>query len=125
MYYSIGEFSKLSHINIYTLRYYEQKNLISPDRNLSNGRRLYSEKDILWINFIKRLKDTKMPIKDIQTYSYLRSLGDSTLNERMNLLEDHRTNLQFEIDTLLHHLKKLDDKIDYYKTEISKKKTIK
>ena len=60
MEYSIGEFSKLTRLGIHTLRYYEHENLITPGRNSSN-RRCYTDKDLAWIDFIKRLKDTGMP----------------------------------------------------------------
>ena len=85
MNYSIGEFSSLTNISIYTLRYYEKENLIIPSRK-ENGNRCYSEKDIIWIEFIKRLKDTKMPIKGIKEYAALRADGDSTMNQRMEML---------------------------------------
>ena len=68
MEYSIGEFSKLTNLGIHTLRYYEHEGLIMPERNASN-RRCYSDKDLTWIEFIKRLKDTGMPIKEIKHYS--------------------------------------------------------
>lgn len=120
MNYSIGEFSKLINISIYTLRYYEKNNLISPKRDERNGRRIYNEKDISWINFIKRLKDTKMSIKDIQRYSYLRNIGQSTLNQRLELLENHKENLEMEIKSLNDNLEKLKHKIQYYKNELNK-----
>ena len=119
MNYSIGEFSNLTNISIYTLRYYEKENLIIPNRK-ENGRRCYSEKDVIWIQFIKRLKDTKMPIKEIQEYAKLRANGDSTMNERMEMLIKHRIALKEEIIKSNEHLKKLNDKINYYKTEIDK-----
>ena len=72
--YSIGEFSKVTGLGIHTLRYYEHENLIIPLRNASNRRR-YSEKDIAWIAFIKRLKATGMPIKEIKKYAVLRAKG--------------------------------------------------
>lgn len=59
--------SKLTGLGIHTLRYYEHENLIIPDRNSSN-RRCYSDRDIAWIDFIKRLKDTGMPIKEIKVH---------------------------------------------------------
>ena len=120
MNYSIGEFSKLINISIYTLIYYEKNNLISPKRDERNGRRIYNEKDISWINFIKRLKDTKMSIKDIQRYSYLRNIGQSTLNQRLELLENHKENLEMEIKSLNDNLEKLKHKIQYYKNELNK-----
>ena len=70
--YSIGEFSKVTGLGIHTLRYYEHENLIIPLRN-ANNRRRYSEKDIAWIAFIKRLKATGMPIKEIKKYAALRA----------------------------------------------------
>ena len=88
MEYSIGEFSRLTNLGIHTLRYYEHENLITPKRNSSN-RRCYSDKDLAWIEFIKRLKDTGMPIKEIQCYAELRAKGDITLNERMEIKKRH------------------------------------
>jgi len=121
MNYSIGEFSNITNISIYTLRYYEKENLIIPNRK-ENGRRCYNEKDVIWIEFIKRLKDTKMPIKEIQEYAKLRADGDSTMTERMEMLIKHRIALQEEIAKSNEHLNKLNDKIDYYKTEIDKQR---
>lgn len=63
--YSIGEFSKITNLSIYTLRYYEEEELITPSRK-SNGHRSYNDSDLRWIEFVQRLKDTGMPIKDIK-----------------------------------------------------------
>ena len=119
MEYSIGEFSRLTNLGIHTLRYYEHENLITPKRNSSN-RRCYSDKDLAWIEFIKRLKDTGMPIKEIQCYAELRAKGDITLNERMEMLTVHRDSLNEQIKALQEHMAKLDDKIDFYRQEIER-----
>ena len=117
--YSIGEFSRLTNLGIHTLRYYEHENLITPKRNSSN-RRCYSDKDLAWIEFIKRLKDTGMPIKEIQHYAELRAAGDPTLNERMEMLIVHREFLNEQIKVLQGHMTKLDDKIKFYRHEIER-----
>lgn len=119
MKYSIGEFSKLTNLGIHTLRYYEQEHLITPERNSSN-RRCYSDQDLAWVEFIKRLKDTGMPIKEIQNYAKLRETGDSTMNERMEMLTAHREALREQIKLLHNHMEKLDGKIDYYRAEIQR-----
>ena len=116
MEYSIGEFSRLTNLGIHTLRYYEHENLITPKRN-SNNRRCYSDKELVWIEFIKRLKDTGMPIKEIQRYAELRTKGDITLNERMEMLTVHRESLNEQIKVLQEHMAKLDDKIHFYRQE--------
>lgn len=119
MNYSIGEFSKIAGLSIYTLRYYEQEKLIVPARK-ENGQRCYSENDIAWIQFIKRLKDTRMPIKEIQKYAQLRAKGNFTMPQRMEMLIEHRTALKNQIAQLQEHLENLDDKIGYYRVEINK-----
>lgn len=117
MEYSIGEFSRLTGLSVHTLRYYEQEHLIMPKRN-SGNRRCYSDNDFAWIAFIKRLKDTGMPIKEIRRYAKLRAAGDSTMNERMEILIVHRQALNAQIKQLQEHMEKLDEKIGFYRREI-------
>ena len=117
--YSIGDFSKLTGLGIHTLRYYEHEGLIAPERNSSN-RRCYSDKDFTWIEFIKRLKDTGMPIKEIRHYAKLRAAGNPTLSERMEMLAQHQQALNEQIAQLQEHKIKLDEKIEFYKKEIER-----
>ena len=118
--YAIGEFSSITGISIHTLRYYERESLILPERK-ENGRRCYSDGDVAWIQFIRRLKETDMPIKEIQKYARLRAKGDSTLGERMEMLIQHRAILTKQIAVMQEHLNNLDNKISYYKMEIKRK----
>ena len=115
--YAIGEFSIMTNVSIHTLRYYEKEKLITPQRN-NNGRRFYLQSDLAWIEFIKRLKDTGMTIKEIQKYAQLRAIGDTTLEARMEMLKNHRYFLQEEISKATANLSKLDDKIVYYENTI-------
>ena len=124
MNYSIGEFANLTNLSIDTLRYYEKEGLVAPERK-ENGRRFYCEKDLAWIAFIKRLKETKMPIKEIQKYAKLRAIGDSTMTERMEMLIQHKTDLEKEIMKANENLQKLNDKINFYKSEIDEKNEFK
>ena len=116
MEYSIGEFARVTGINACTLRYYEKEGLIAPERK--HGQRCYSDAEVSWMQFVKRLKATDMPIKTIQEYAQLRAEGDSTLEERMEMLIQHRAILSKRIAAMQESLKRLDDKISYYKTEI-------
>ena len=117
MFYSIGEFAKRTQLSIHTLRYYEQEQLLTPERNAANRRR-YAEKDIEWVEFIKRLKETSMPIKEIKRYAVLRAAGRESLHERMAMLVQHRQHLKQQIALLLQHQQKLDVKIDIYRAQI-------
>lgn len=55
-----------------------------------------------------------MPLKDIQKYTILRSQGDSTMEARMDLLIEHKSQLESQISQLNDHLEKLNNKIQYY-----------
>ncbi len=119
MEYSIGEFSEVTGLGIHTLRYYEHEGLIAPMRNSSNRRR-YSDRDIAWVDFIKRLKAVGMPIKEIKRYAILRAKGDTTLSERMEMLVQHRQLLKEQIRQLQVHEAKLDEKNVFYQREIER-----
>lgn len=116
--YYIGEFSKKVGISIDTLRYYEKIGLIYPGRDNFN-KRIYCEKDIEWLNFIIRLKEINMPIKQIQYYSKLRYEGDNTIQERLELLEDQMDRLNIEKRKIEENIMHLEKKINIYKKMIA------
>ena len=117
MEYSTGEFSKLTGLGIHTLRYYEQERLLSPSRNAANRRR-YSDSDLAWVEFVKRLKATGMPIQEMRRYAALRADGDGTLAERLEMLTAHREALRARMRELEEHMEKLDEKILFYHEKI-------
>lgn len=121
MEYSIGEFSRLTGLGVHTLRYYEHEGLLTPVRDAADRRR-YSDKDLAWTEFIKRLKDTGMPIKEIQRYAKLRAVGDATLQERMEMLTEHRKALGRKMELLQENMEKLGDKIQFYRREVERVK---
>lgn len=116
---TIGEFSAVTGIVESTLRYYEKKGIIRIARDNNNNRN-YSEADITWVQFIQKLKDTGMQLKDIQKYSDLRHEGDSTMPERLEMLKVHKKYVEEQCARWERYAKNLDDKIDYYKENIIK-----
>ncbi|MGX9522696.1 MerR family transcriptional regulator [Vibrio mediterranei] len=114
----IKRFSERVGLSPYTLRYYEKIGLIRNVNRDTSGRRFYLEKDTDWIQFVIRLKDTGMPLDVIKEYSKLRYQGESTLEARKELLEEHRTYLKAELEKQEKHLSALDAKIDFYEREL-------
>lgn len=113
----IGEMSRITKISEYTLRYYEKKGLIRINRDEFN-RREYSESDIEWILFIKKLKDTGMILKDIKKYSDLRYEGDITITERLKMLIEHRNVILEERRKWDEYLSNINNKISIYKNKL-------
>lgn len=116
--YSIGSFSKITGLSIDTLRYYEKERLIQVSRDVS-GRRKYTDTDTRWIAFIKRLKETGMPIREIRKYADLRYQGDATMQERLQMLQAHRAYILSEKEKWDANLAHLDAKIQTYQEQIA------
>tara|TARA_R110001583_G_scaffold112917_4_gene263120 strand:- start:6959 stop:7315 length:357 start_codon:yes stop_codon:yes gene_type:complete len=112
---NIQKFSQITEISSHTIRYYEKIGLLKNISRNASGHRWFSEKDIIWIEFIKRLKDTGMPLNNILKYADLRDEGESTSQLRMNILQEHAIKLEEKIAQEQCHLKKLKDKIAHYK----------
>ncbi|WP_299141138.1 MerR family transcriptional regulator [uncultured Vibrio sp.] len=114
----IKRFSELVGLSPHTLRYYEKIGLIRNVNRDTSGHRFYLNKDTDWIQFIIRLKETGMPLEAIKEYAQLRYQGESTLEARKELLEEHRVYLKAELEKQERHLSALDAKIDFYEREL-------
>ncbi|WP_090676178.1 MerR family transcriptional regulator [Paenibacillus tianmuensis] len=112
---AIQNISSITGLSTYTLRYYENIGLLSGVERDENGYRKYSEADILWINFLIRLRNTEMPISEMKKFAELRRQGNSTVSARRELLEAHQKNVRRQIKDLENNLKKIDEKINHYK----------
>ncbi|MBM7688068.1 transcriptional regulator [Enterococcus ureilyticus] len=111
--YTISEFAEKIGISVYTLRYYEKEGLIEPVRNEYNYR-VYGEEDLDWANFVIKLKNTGISLKEIKKYTQLRKIGDTTIPERKQLLLNHRIQIMAEYEKVKSHLELLDNKISLY-----------
>lgn len=110
---TIGEIAKKTDLSESTLRYYEKKGLLRVGRD-HNGRRNYEESDIAWIKFIRRLKETGMLLEEIKRYAQLRYRGETTMPERLDMLQKHREYVLEQLKKWNEYLQNLDDKIAFY-----------
>ncbi len=64
---TIGEFSRVTHLSVKTLRHYHDVGLLDPESiNPSNGYRYYSEDQVATAHVIRRLRDLEMPVADVK-----------------------------------------------------------
>lgn len=120
----ISEISKLSGLSIHTLRFYEKEGLINNISRNNSGRRVYSENDLAWLNWIQRLKSTGMSLDSIKQFSNLRSVGDSSISERKNMLTAHAKKLKSDIDRLQTELEVVEFKVASYQEKENKLLTL-
>lgn len=110
----ISEVSKLTKLKPHTLRYYESIGLIRDINRNATGKRIYTEQDLKWLEVINRLRSTGMNISQMKEYARLRHMGDSTITERKNIMKEHLTSIEKEIEKLLEAKEYVENKIRIY-----------
>ena len=114
---SIRQFAARTGLSADTLRYYEKIGLLRHVARDASGFRVYGPRDLEWVSFVLRLKDTGMPLEDITRYADLREQGETTLAARQALLEAHAARLQARLQRDQEHLDALQAKIELYRRQ--------
>ncbi|HEX7162789.1 MAG TPA: MerR family transcriptional regulator [Trebonia sp.] len=115
--WSIGEAAAKCGLSPHTLRWYERIGLVGPVAKGGDGRRRYSDADLDWLSLITRLRETGMPVSDMQRYAELVRSGAGQA-ERLELLKRHRAEVRRALAAQRETLKLLDSKIDTYARQI-------
>jgi DNA-binding transcriptional MerR regulator len=116
---TVAQMAEASGVTAHTLRYYERAGLIRPvARNAGNQRR-YSAADVEWVAFLLRLRQTGMPIARMREYADLRQLGDTTIEERLHLLEAHQIAVREQMTLLRTHADARDAKMRVYRRALT------
>lgn len=111
----IQDVASQTGLSIHALRYYEQIGLVTPVNRERNGHRAYSEDDVYRILFVMHLRSAGMPIADIKRYVELSTQGENTVDERLEILEDHQRAVEANIEELCTHLEVIRKKIAHYR----------
>lgn len=114
MTYAIAEAAHRSGLSIDTLRYYERIQLIDPPARDAGGRRAYTDDDLVWLEFLTKLRMTGMPIRMMREYAKLRHQGVSSAGRRKQILIEQRTEVLSRIAELNSCLDVLNHKIANY-----------
>ncbi|THV33688.1 MerR family transcriptional regulator [Glycomyces buryatensis] len=99
-----------------TLRYYERVGLIDGVERGPTGQRRFSEDHLGWLDILKCLRDTGMPIEQMCRFAELVRTGDETIPARITLLTAHEQAVAKRIADLESQRAHINGKIDYYKS---------
>jgi DNA-binding transcriptional MerR regulator len=91
------------------------------ERNTVNGYRSYTRQDASWIEFIKCLRATGMPIRDVRRYTELMSQGENTAAAHMQLLQQHRSRVEEHLNEVEQHLSRINAKIERYEQQYTRR----
>jgi len=111
---TIREVAARTGITTHTLRYYERIGLVHHVPRAKSGHRRYGEEDLAWIELLKKLHTTEMPIRKMLAYARLARRGASTIAARKQLLEEHREELAAKVEHLQATLATIDRKLLAY-----------
>jgi len=110
---TIADAARASGLSVHTLRYYERAGLIGDVDRASSGHRRYSDADMAWVEAIRCLRATGMPIARIRRYYELVRTGRHE-RERLALLEEHRESVRAQLAEVQGHLAFVERKIATY-----------
>ncbi len=116
---TIQQMAQVSGLSAHTLRYYERVGLMRQrvGRDDANGYRYYTRQDLTWIEFIKHLRATGMPIRDVHHFIDLLRQGDRNTSARLQLLEQHRLRVEEHLKETEQHLFAINEKIAHYEQQ--------
>jgi DNA-binding transcriptional MerR regulator len=116
--FSPGQAAARSGFSLDTLRYYEKIGLIDIGR-ASSGHRQFRDDDLEWLEVLRCLRETGMPIAWMREYADLARTGDATLAERVQLLREHDAQVAEMIETLQAQREHLLEKIAWYTGQLA------
>ena len=116
--YSIQDVSKKTGLSAHTLRYYEKEGLITGVERSRGGFRQYTDEDLEALGLVCCLKNTGMSLQEILRFVQLTREGDHTLEERVQLLREHRENVIQRIAEMQKYLDKVTWKLNFFSEKL-------
>ena len=95
-YYSSGQFAKMAHISVRTVRYYDKMNILKPSYVTEAGARFYTDLDFVRLQQIMLLKYLGFSLDDIRDLT----VGETDYQFLANSLELQRKLIQDKIEQL-------------------------
>ena len=112
---SIGQVSERTGLSVHALRFYEREGILAdPVRRESNGRRIYSEDDVDWLEMCVRFRSSGMPLDTIRRYTDLVRQGPGNEQDRLALLQSHQEHIRTQLQELTECLNVITHKVEIY-----------
>ncbi|HHO58807.1 MAG TPA: heavy metal-responsive transcriptional regulator [Thiotrichales bacterium] len=98
--YKIGEVKKITGLSADTLRYYEKLGVLSGVSRNAAGVRLYSDKNISTLNFIKRAQQMNFSLLEIKALVSMRENPQHARDSVRQLTADKLKQIEAQLDDL-------------------------
>ena len=118
---SIGQVAERTGLSVHTLRFYEREGVLAnPVRRGLDGRRVYTEDDLEWLEICTSLRASGMPLAGIRRYAELIREGSGNEEERLGLLREHQERVTAQIRGLEKSLDLISWKVKVYEDRVAK-----
>ncbi len=117
--YTVKEVSKLLDLTEHTVRFYTDKGLVPSVQRDKNNNRLFDQESINWLIGVKYLKQVGMSVEDIKSYVDLCLEGNSTIQERYEIIMKQKEIAQAQLEESKRTVKYMEEKLDHYQDIIN------
>lgn len=98
--HKIGDVAKKTAVSVDTLRYYEKIGLLTDIQRTDAGLRLYSDKDISRLNFIKRAQRMNFSLEEIKKLLEMREDPQLACTEARQLTSNKLKDIEAHLEEL-------------------------
>lgn len=123
MLYSVQEVADILNMNVHTIRYYTNRELIPNLKRDSHGYRKFNEESINWLIIIYYLRQCQMTIRQIRHYISLCLKGNPTITERYKIITSLREKTKQQISEAETRLNFLNEKLTQFEQILDGKTT--
>ncbi|MBP2032077.1 DNA-binding transcriptional MerR regulator [Clostridium algifaecis] len=113
MYY-VKEVSRLLNLTEHTIRYYTDRGLVPSIQRDKNNNRIFDDESINWLTGVKYLRHCGMSVEDIKNYVDLCLKGDSTIQERYEIILKQKIAAQAQLEEAKIRAKYMENKANHY-----------
>ena len=112
--YTMKQACEQTGLSYETLKFYCNQGLVPNVKRDAQNRRIFSDRDIRWINSLGCLKNCGMGIQEMRRYLQLCLEGPSSIPERKVILEEKRLELEQELKRVQDSIAYIDWKQQFY-----------
>lgn len=112
--HTVKEVSKLLDLTEHTVRFYTDKGLVPSVQRDKNNNRLFDQESINWLIGVKYLKQVGMSVEDIKSYVDLCLEGNSTIQERYEIILKQKEIAQAQLEEAKRTVKYMEEKANHY-----------
>lgn len=115
-FFTISDMAKRTGLTPSAIRFYDKEGLLPLISRSDSGRRQFTQTDFEFIKIIECLKSTGMSLKDIKNYIQLISLGDASIDARLDIFYRQKEILEQQIAQIKEMLDIAQFKCWFYET---------